>query len=97
MLRSRLPLWLSIFVFPPLGLVLLWMRGDLCVWKRIAATLGIAVIELFYVYGMRVVWNGALAFMTAAIDNGLLFVRNRVPSKPALAPSSALRSRRRPV
>jgi outer membrane protein assembly factor BamB len=72
MLRSRSALWLSIFVFPPLGLVLLWMRGDLRVWKRIAVTLGIAVIailELFYVYGMRVVWNGTVAFMTVTFES----------------------------
>src|SRR5580704_19029926 len=72
MLRSRPALWLSIFVFPPLGLVLLWMRGDRRVWKRIVATLGIAaiaIVELFYVYGMRVVWNGTMAFMSVTFDS----------------------------
>ena len=29
MLRSRLALWLGILIFPPLGLVLLWMRGGM--------------------------------------------------------------------
>ncbi|MBZ5592523.1 MAG: PQQ-like beta-propeller repeat protein [Acidobacteriia bacterium] len=61
MLRSRLALWLSIFLFPPLGLVLLWMRGGLRVIWRLAGSLAIcilAVLELFYVYGMRVEWNG---------------------------------------
>ena len=61
MLRSRLALWLGIFLFPPVGLVLLWMRGNMRVWSRLASTLGIcivAILELFYVYGMRVEWNG---------------------------------------
>src|SRR5712692_1832804 len=72
MLRSRLALWLSIFVFPPLGLVLLWMRGDLGVLRRLAGTLGIcviAVLELFYVYGMRVVWNGSMTLMTVSFES----------------------------
>lgn len=63
MLRSRTLLWLSVFILPPLGLVLLWMRGDGSVLRRLAATAGIcaiAVIELFYLYGMHVVWNGTL-------------------------------------
>jgi len=61
MLRSRLALWLSIFIFPPLALVLLWMRGDLGVLRRIAGTLAIcvvAIVELFYVYGMHILWDG---------------------------------------
>ena len=71
MLRSRLALWLSVFLFPPLGLVLLWMRGGLGTVRRIAGTLGIlviAVLELFLVYGMRVVWNGTLQPMTINFD-----------------------------
>jgi outer membrane protein assembly factor BamB len=71
MLRGRLALWLSIFLFPPLGLVLLWARGDLGVLRRIAGTLGIgiiAILELFFVYGMRVVWNGAFSPMTVTFD-----------------------------
>jgi len=71
MLRSRLALWLSIFLFPPLELVLLWKRGDLGILRRIAGTLGIgiiAVLELFFVYGMRVVWNGAFSPMTVTFD-----------------------------
>jgi outer membrane protein assembly factor BamB len=61
MLRSRLALWVSIFIFPPLALVLLWMRGDLGVLRRIAGTLAIcvvAIVELFYVYGMHILWDG---------------------------------------
>jgi len=61
MLRSRLVLWLSVFIFPPLALVLLWMRGDLGVLRRIAGTLAIcvvAIVELFYVYGMHILWDG---------------------------------------
>jgi outer membrane protein assembly factor BamB len=63
MLRSRLALWAGILVFPPLGLVLLWMRRGVRPLARIAGTLGIcvvAIVELFLVYGMRLEWNGAL-------------------------------------
>lgn len=63
MLRSPLLLWLSVIVFPPLGLVLLWMRRDWGVFRRLAATLGVVVIafaELVLVYGMHVEWNGTL-------------------------------------
>src|SRR5215472_16609039 len=66
-MRNRLALWISIFVFPPLGLVLLWIRGDLGVLRRIAGTLAIgalAVAELFLVYGMRIVWNGNMSPIT---------------------------------
>jgi len=72
MFRSRLALWLSVIVFPPLALVLLWMRGDLGVLRRLAATLGIclvAILELFYVYGMRVVWNGTMSLMTVSFES----------------------------
>jgi outer membrane protein assembly factor BamB len=72
MFRSRLALWLSIIAFPPLALVLLWMRGDLGVLRRLAATLGIcliAILELFYVYGMRVVWNGTMSLMTVTFES----------------------------
>src|SRR5271165_1699711 len=61
MLRSRLLFWLSVFIFPPLGLVLLWMRGDWGVFRKLAATVGIAVIafaELIFVYGMRIEMTG---------------------------------------
>ena len=72
MLRNRLSLWIGIFVLPPLGLVLLWMRGDLGILRRLAGTLGVCIIatlELFYVYGMRVVWNGTLQPMTISFDS----------------------------
>src|ERR1700683_3873444 len=72
MFRSRLALWLSIILFPPLGLVLLWMRGDLGVFRRLAGTLGIcivAIVELFYVYGMRVVWNGNMSVVHVSFDS----------------------------
>ena len=61
MIRSRLALWLGIILFPPAGIILLWVRGNMRVWTRVAGTLGIcivAIFELFYVYGMRVEWNG---------------------------------------
>ena len=61
MLRGRLVLWLGILLFPPVGILLLWVRGNMRVWSRLAGTLGIflvAILELFYVYGMRVEWNG---------------------------------------
>src|ERR1035438_2360113 len=63
MLRSRWALWAGILVFPPLGLVLWWMRRGVGPVVRIAGTLGIcavAIVELFLVYGMRLEWNGAL-------------------------------------
>src|ERR1017187_3038339 len=63
MLRSRWALWAGILVFPPLGLVLWWMRRGVGPVARIAGTLGIcavAIVELFVVYGMRLEWNGAL-------------------------------------
>ncbi|HLY17002.1 MAG TPA: PQQ-binding-like beta-propeller repeat protein [Bryobacteraceae bacterium] len=63
MLRSRRALWLSILVFPPLGLVLLFMRRGMRPLARIAAVLGIclvAIAELFLVYGMHLEWDGAL-------------------------------------
>ena len=72
MLRSRLALWLGIFLFPPVGLVLLWMRGNMRIWSRLAGTLGIclvAVLELFYVYGMRVEWNGDMQVQKISFDS----------------------------
>jgi outer membrane protein assembly factor BamB len=63
MLRSRWTLWAGIILFPPLGLVLWWMRRGVRPLRRVAGTLGIcalAVVELFAVYGMRLEWNGAL-------------------------------------
>ena len=63
MLRSRWALWAGILVFPPLGLVLWWMRRGVRPVARIAGTLAIcvvAIVELFAVYGMRLEWNGAL-------------------------------------
>ena len=63
MLRGRLALWAGILMFPPLGLMLWWMRRGVGPVARIAGTLGIclvAVVELFAVYGMRLEWNGAL-------------------------------------
>jgi outer membrane protein assembly factor BamB len=63
MLRSRWALWVGILVFPPVGLVLWWMRRDVGPVARIAGALGIcalAIAELFTVYGMRLEWNGAL-------------------------------------
>lgn len=80
MFRSRLALWVSIIIFPPLGLVLLWMRGDLGVVRRIAGTLAIcvvAIVELFYVYGMHVLWDGnvkpyGVSFASRARHDGLV-------------------------
>src|SRR5580704_11127013 len=63
MLRSRTLLWLGIAIFPPLGLVLVWMRGDWSVLRRLAATLLVAVIalvELYQIYGLRIEYNGAM-------------------------------------
>jgi outer membrane protein assembly factor BamB len=63
MRRSRWILWAGIVLFPPLGIVLWWMRRGVGPVARIAGTLGIflvAIVELFVVYGMRLEWNGAL-------------------------------------
>ncbi len=71
-MRSRLALWLSVFIFPPLGLVLLWMRRDWGVFRRLAATVAIAIIaiaELFFVYGMRVEWNGTVKPYAVTFEN----------------------------
>src|ERR1035438_1241622 len=61
MFRSRWVMWAGILVFPPLGLVLWWMRRGVRPLARIAGTFGIcavAIAELFAVYGMRLEWNG---------------------------------------
>src|SRR5579864_74665 len=100
MLRSRLALWLSIFVFPPLGLVLLWMRGNLGIFKRLAGSLGIcivAIFELFYVYGMRIVWNGtmqpyAVTFESRSRQDARVEAsraRQRAEAPPAEPPAAA--------
>ncbi len=71
MLRSRWALWVSIFVFPPLGLALLWIRRS-SLLARIAGTLGIcalAVVELFVVYGMHLQWDGALKVYGVTFEN----------------------------
>ncbi len=64
MLRSRWALWAGILLFPPLGLVLWWMRRGIGPVARIAGTLGIcvvAIVELFAIYGMRLEWNGGMS------------------------------------
>ena len=103
MLRSRLALWLSIFIFPPLALVLLWMRGDLGVLRRIAGTLAIcvvAIIELFYVYGMHILWDGnvkpyGVSFASRARHDALVEAtraRQREASPPRTAPVELAKS-----
>src|ERR1035441_3202700 len=99
MLRSRWVLWAGILLFPPLGLVLWWMRRGVGPVARIAGTLGIcvvAIVELFVVYGMRLEWNGALkvsgvSFETRAQrDRRLEASRARQRAHdPALAPTPA--------
>jgi outer membrane protein assembly factor BamB len=72
MLRSRLALWVSIVLFPPLGLVLWWMRSGVGTRARIAGTLGIcmvAVVELFAFYGMHLEWDGALKVSGVTFEN----------------------------
>ncbi|HLX42673.1 MAG TPA: PQQ-binding-like beta-propeller repeat protein [Bryobacteraceae bacterium] len=64
MLRSRTLMWFSIGLLPPLGLVLVWMRSDWSVLRRVSGTLlvvVVALVELFEVYGLRVEWNGAMS------------------------------------
>src|SRR5579864_1045098 len=100
MLRSRLALWLGIFLFPPVGLVLLWMRGNMRVWTRLAGTLGICVVaifELFYVYGLHVVWNGNMQVQKIVFDSRRRHyaqleesrTRQRVEAPPAIVPAAA--------
>jgi outer membrane protein assembly factor BamB len=100
MLRSRLALWLGIFLFPPVGIVLLWMRGNMRVWSRLAGTLGIclvAILELFYVYGLRVEWNGnmqvqKISFASRARHYTQLEEnreRQRAEAPPAATPAAA--------
>src|ERR1700691_3005982 len=99
MLRSRRVLWAGIVVFPPLGLVLWWMRRDVGAVARAAGTLGIcivAIVELFAVYGMRLEWNGALkmsgvSFETRGQRDARLeaFRRRQSAEAPASAPAPA--------
>jgi outer membrane protein assembly factor BamB len=97
MLRSRLALWLGVFLFPPVGIVLLWMRGNMRVWTRLAGTLGIclvAILELFYVYGMRVLWNGNMEVQKISFDSRARHyaqleesrAHQRVEAPPAMVP-----------
>jgi outer membrane protein assembly factor BamB len=68
MLRSRPALWLAIILFPPLGLILLWMRRDYRVSGKLAGTvavIAIALVELVFVYGFRIVWNGNMDHVIA--------------------------------
>ena len=71
MIRNRWALWIAIVLFPPLGLVLWFVRRGVRSLPRIAGAVGIcgvAMLELFVVYGMRLEWNGALKI------NGISFV-----------------------
>src|SRR5579871_3979771 len=68
MLSSPLAMWLAIFIFPPLGLILVWIRRGRGVFFKLAATvavLAIALAELVFVYGFRVVWNGNMDHVIA--------------------------------
>jgi outer membrane protein assembly factor BamB len=98
MMRSRWMLWAGILVFPPLGLVLWWMRRGVGPLARIAGTVGIcalAVVELFAVYGLRLEWNGAMkvsgvSFETRAHrDARLEASRARQHAEPIAPPTVA--------
>jgi outer membrane protein assembly factor BamB len=88
MLRSRPVLWLAMILFPPVGLVLVWMRRDGWFLKlaETVAVIAIAVPELIYVYGLRVVWNGD---MSKIIE---VSFRKEVRRDTALEHSRALQS-----
>ncbi len=96
MLRSRWALWTGIVVFPPLGLALLWMRRGDGALRRVLGTLGIclvAIAELFFVYGMRLEWNGAvklsgISFETSARRDKRLEA-SRARQQSGLPPSVA--------
>jgi outer membrane protein assembly factor BamB len=71
MLRSRVLLWVSVIVFPPLSLVLLWMRRDWGVFRRLAASAGILIValaELFFFYGLRIDWNGNMTEFSVSFE-----------------------------
>src|SRR5690242_17872342 len=98
MLRSRLALWLSIVIFPPLGLVLFGMRRGVGLVARlagIAAIFAVAILELFYVYGMRIEWNGGMQFTRVRFelrghqDRVLEESRARQHAAPPPAPAPA--------
>src|SRR5260370_24179130 len=51
---------------------MLRMGGEMRVWSRLAGTLGICLVaipELFYVYGMRVEWNGNMQVQKISFDS----------------------------
>jgi hypothetical protein len=55
-------LWLSLLI-APVGFVLVWMRGDWGIFRRLAMSLLMIAIlcgELFAL-GLRVVWNGGFS------------------------------------
>jgi outer membrane protein assembly factor BamB len=102
MLRSRTLLWLSIAIFPPLGLVLVWMRSDWSILRRLAATLlvaGVALVELYQIYGLRVEYNGAMqqAHLRfehrgrhyAQLEENRARQRAEMPAEPVVIPAAA--------
>ena len=53
--RTRLGVWVSALIFPPAGLVLLWMRQTRVIWKVVgsAVVAGLGLAHLLLFYGMR--------------------------------------------
>lgn len=60
-LQSPISVLLSSILFPPLGLVLLWMRKSGVLFKLAGSVLilGIGIVELFRVYGLRMEMRGS--------------------------------------
>jgi len=61
--RYRSIIWILIILLPPLGLVLLWMRGDSRLATRILgsmAAVALGMVHLFLFWGLRVEMDGGL-------------------------------------
>lgn len=54
LLKSSIVIWFCILIFPPLGIVLLWMRRDSHLWTKLAGSL---VAILFGLAHLVLFWN----------------------------------------
>ncbi len=103
MLRSRrlmYAMWLGIAVFPPVGLIIVWMRADWTILRRLAGTLlvmVVALVELYQVYGLRVEYDGGMNEKHLRFDNSRRHyaeleqsrARQRAEAPPISAPVAA--------
>jgi hypothetical protein len=51
--RFRIWMWILIFVLPPVGFILMLMRTDWSILRRVGATSLIAIIGVAELYGRR--------------------------------------------